>query len=153
MFNLKKRYTRLTAIVVLIVLAVSSIFLIVGTFGKQPLKRDPLVINGELDLTHWDLQSEGEIKLSGEWSFYWQHLLTSEELKSLDSQQLKQYVDVPSVWNKYQIVGKNLPGEGFATYRLLVKTDGKFTSLALKIPTMSTAYKVMVDSKTENNVV
>lgn len=143
----KKRYIKVIAMIVFIALAASSAVLLMGSNMNQPDK-DPEVVQGELDLTQWDLSREGEVKLAGEWGFYWQRFLAIDDFKRLDSQQPSKYVDVPSVWNKYQEAGKHLPGQGYATYRLKVKTDGRQTSLALKIPTISTAYKVMIDGET-----
>lgn len=147
MFKFKNRYIRVIAIIVFIALTVSSTFLLLGLYEKQP-ERDPQIVQGELDLTQWDLQRKGEIKLSGKWGFYWKRFLASDDFKRMNPQQPSEYVEVPSVWNKYQVEGKQLPGQGYATYRLQVKTDGKLASLALKIPIMSTAYKVMIDNVT-----
>ncbi|MFC5470889.1 ATP-binding protein [Cohnella suwonensis] len=145
----KKRYIKVIAMIVLITLAASSaVLLLRSNTNQQPDKEDPQVVHGELDLTQWDLQREGEIKLDGEWGFYWERLLATDDFKRLDLQQSSEYVDVPSVWNKYQVEGKHLPGQGYATYRLKVKTDGQLSTLSLKIPTISTAYKVMIECET-----
>jgi two-component system sensor histidine kinase ChiS len=148
MIQYKNRYIKAIAMIVIIALALSSTVLLLGLMEKQPEKEDPQVVQGALDLTEWDFQREGTIKLAGEWGFYWERLLAIDDFKQLDPGQPSKYVDVPSVWNKYQVEGNYLPGQGYATYRLKVKTDGQHTSLALKIPTISTAYKVMIDGET-----
>ncbi|MDF2648658.1 MAG: response regulator [Paenibacillus sp.] len=99
MVQYKSRYIKVIALIVFIALAVSSTVLLLGLIEKQP-KKDPQIVQGELDLTQWDLQREGEIKLAGEWGVYWKRLLVIDDFKRLDSQQPRRYVDVPSVWNK-----------------------------------------------------
>ncbi|QGQ93904.1 response regulator [Paenibacillus psychroresistens] len=144
----KKRYIRVTAIIVFIAIVVSSYFLMQGPAEKQRPEKDPEIVQGVLDLSQWDLEKKGKIKLAGEWGFYWERLLSTVDFNQLDIQQTAMYVEAPSVWNKYQEGGKSLPGQGYATYHVKVKTDGKLTSLALRIPTTATSYKVIVDGKT-----
>ncbi len=144
----KKRNIRIIGMIIFIVLVVCSVVLLPGFTTKQPARAVPPIVHGMLDLTQWDFQREGEIKLAGEWAFYWERLLAFDDFKRLDSGLPDDYVEVPSVWNSYQLEGKHLPGQGYATYRLQVKTDGRLDSLSLNIPTMSTAYKVMIDGRT-----
>ncbi len=100
---------------------------------------------GVLDLTQWDFNRDGNVQLNGEWEFYWSQLLTSRGL------QLKKpdlYVKVPEYWNSYKLNGKNLPGKGYATYRLRVKTNlPPGTLLGLELHTFSSAYKLFVNEK------
>ena len=100
-------------------------------------------INGRLDLEAWN-QQDGPLSLSGGWDFYWEKLLTYRDLKSHPVPDLA--VQVPEVWNRYQIKGKNLPGFGYATYRLKVIHVQKGKPLALMIPTFSTSYKLYIDT-------
>jgi Putative regulator of cell autolysis len=53
----------------------------------------------------------------------------------------------PAVWNSYQIGGENLPGFGYATYRLRVINARVGEPLSLRIPTFSTAYRLYVDDR------
>lgn len=54
-------------------------------------QKDPTVVQGELNLTQWDLQRDGEIKLSGQWSFYWESFLNSVDFERLDTGQSGKY--------------------------------------------------------------
>jgi hypothetical protein len=65
----------------------------------------------------------------------------------VDQGDLSGYVDFPSSWNRYNLNGENLPGVGYATYRLtfLSPEDG---ILGLKIPKVRTAYKLYVNNST-----
>jgi len=101
--------------------------------------------NGVLDLAQWDFNTDGNIKLDGEWEFYWNRLLTHGDLQE-EKPDLIAYV--PGVWNEYSLTGEKLPGEGFATYRLRVDTGlPAGTMLGLNIYTFSSAYNIFIDEK------
>lgn len=97
-----------------------------------------------IDLSAWDFDKAGIVNLNGNWEFYWNKLYTNEDLK-LDLIKPDIYATVPSVWNNYKINGKSLPGFGYATYRIKIKVDAPNKNMALKIRTMSTAYKLYID--------
>jgi len=101
---------------------------------------------GVLDLRNWDLERDGIVVLDGEWEFYWNQLLTYQDFHD-DTTILPSYSVVPSIWNDHVADGKKLPGFGYATYRLKIQTNNKELRESLKIMTMSTAYKLMVNDR------
>lgn len=102
--------------------------------------------NGILDLAGWNPEKDGLLSLSGEWDFYWNRFPSHNELNDSDSgADVK--ANVPSVWNKYQINGHNLPGFGYATYRLRIVNAKTDRPIAFRIPTMSTAYRMYVNDR------
>ncbi|WP_378954670.1 ATP-binding protein [Pelosinus sp. sgz500959] len=138
-----------------IIVILSILLLISSNYSLfTPHKKGPQIKNGVLDLTEWDLKTDGIITLDGEWEFYWNQLLTYDDFHG-GSPSLSGYFTVPNVWNQYEIDGKNLPGFGYATYRIKIKTKADQSFNGLKISTMSTAYKLMIDHTTlaENGVV
>lgn len=98
-----------------------------------------------IDLSSWDFSKSGTVNLNGTWEFYWNKLYTYKDLKN-DLIKPDIYADVPSVWNSYKINGKHLPGLGYATYRIKVKVADSNKFIALKVRTMSTAYKLYIDN-------
>jgi len=99
--------------------------------------------NGILDLTAWDYDSGRNIKLDGEWEFYWSKLLNYEEIKN---EKPDLYAEVPNAWNTYTLNGAALPGAGYATYRLQVRTGlPKGTLLGLRPYAFSSAYKLFIN--------
>lgn len=108
--------------------------------------RDPDPQNGVIDLTAWDFDKDGFIKLNGEWQFYWHKLLTWEELTD-QSLKTDAMAYVPSIWNEHMVQGENLPGFGYATYHLKVKNAPLLKKLAFKITSMGTAYRLYVNDK------
>jgi hypothetical protein len=55
------------------------------------------------------------------------------------------YYPVPLFWTGYK--GLNLPPEGHATYRLLIKTDGKPRHYSLKTPEIFTEFRLWVNGE------
>jgi signal transduction histidine kinase len=100
--------------------------------------------NGILDLSGWNPEQDGLLSLGGEWDFYWHNFLSYDELKHSHPDVR---AVVPSVWNDYQINGRNLPGFGYATYRLKVINAETGTPIALRIPNMSTAYSMYINDE------
>lgn len=99
---------------------------------------------GVLDLQDWQPGKDGALSLSGEWEFYWERFLTAQELEMGDSTP-DVTADMPMVWNRYEIDGKNLPGYGYGTYVLRVNNAPRNQPLALHIPTFSTAYELYIN--------
>lgn len=129
-------------------IAAIILFLIVFLLAnglERPGQNRPAVKNGVLDLTSWNPKQHGVLKLNGSWDFYLGKLLSSQQMAFTRPDGL---VDVPNVWNRYQILNKTeLPAFGYATYRLQVKNAPLNQKLALKLSTVSTAYLVSIGNK------
>ncbi|MCX7922333.1 MAG: histidine kinase [Clostridia bacterium] len=101
---------------------------------------------GVLDLTGCDLKQNSTIKLDGEWEFYWNSFFSYSDFSKAKPDM---YIGVPSTWNEYSINGESLPGEGYATYRLHVKTNfPSGTILGLRIYVFSSAYTLYINERT-----
>jgi signal transduction histidine kinase len=106
-----------------------------GRFSHYPIE------NGEIDLTEWDQTTT--VMLNGEWEFYWQELLVYEQLTS---RKPEAHVRVPGTWNSYNNIANEIrTGEGYATFKLHLKLPEDMDRMALKLPTMATAYKVYIN--------
>lgn len=104
---------------------------------------NPTIIEGQLDLSGWDFSKAVNIKLDGEWEFYWNRLLSYQDLQG---EKPDLFADVPNVWNTYTLNGTKLPGEGYATYRLHVRTDlPAGTQLGLRSYAFSSAYDLYIN--------
>lgn len=101
--------------------------------------------NGILDIENWDLEANKPISLNGQWEFYWNQFLTVSEISDAEPDLL---VQVPSTWDEYSLDGQGLPGEGYGTYRLHVKTGLlQEEIMGLRIQTFSSAYRLYIDDK------
>ncbi len=125
-----------------------AVVLLAGCSGaiNQP------VTKGVLDLTQWDFDKSGIATLNGEWEFYWNQLL---EPKDFTDHTSPSYIVLPGVWNEHEKNGTKLSGQGFATYRLIIKNSLKDEKLGLRIPYHFTAFRLWIDDElvSENGVV
>jgi len=120
-----------------------TMFLIISCNLFAGYENTPKAVKGVLDLRGWDLDSMGTLYLSGEWEFYWEQFLSGTDFgKNLEN---KDYLPVPGVWKGHEFQEEKLPGSGYATYRLLIYHDHISSSLALKLPTIGSAYKLFVN--------
>ncbi|MCK5310674.1 MAG: 7TM-DISM domain-containing protein, partial [Desulfobacteraceae bacterium] len=114
----------------------------------QTVKREPpQAVNGLLDLSDWDFQKDGVVKLDGEWEFYWEKLLKPDDFNSPALPQKTGLIRLPSVWNNYEVNEKTLSGNGYATYRLKIKIRSSSDMKALKLHIIPTAYTLWLNNE------
>lgn len=146
MANTIHRYGRI--ILLLVVLLTGGLYIMQLGLQVDIPNRTPVPREGVLDLRGWDLARDGNIRLEGDWAFYWSRLLTGKDFAGAPPQPAEaDFVQVPEVWNRYNRDGNALPGHGYATYRLRVLLDGDAGDLGLNIPTLSTAFRVFIDDR------
>ncbi len=114
------------------------IFILSATGSSASYK----AVEGILDLTNWQLDEP--IGLDGQWEFYSSRLLEPGDLRGTIRK--SGYIDIPCSWNRAEFNGKNLTGDGFATYRLRIKIREN-RRLGLKIPRIFTSYKLWVNGE------
>lgn len=106
-------------------------------------RKAPIAFKGVLDLTNWDFEKNGLINLDGEWEFYREMLLHPDDFQGSIPLDKVSYIRVPGSWNKHESSGQKMSGSGYATYRLVIKTNqSNDKSLGLKIPRMFTSYSL-----------
>ncbi len=135
---MRKRNEAIETGLVAILLVLATVLL---AFGPQVSRRST-VVEGVMDLRGWDPVKSAPVFVSGKMEFYWMKLLDPADLRS--SQPMTGYVVVPRSWNTYVVDGKRLPSEGYATYSFVLRTDATGKTLALNIPSISTAYKLWI---------
>jgi len=95
---------------------------------------------GLLDLSASIFDDRQVLPLAGEWEFYWHQLLTPATIASATGRRV--HVPVPGVWTDYP---GELPVQGYATWRLLVKLPKAGQVLAIQTAGQRTAYQLWVD--------
>ena len=107
----------------------------------------PKAVQGRIDLTGWDFDRNGPVRLNGEWTFYWNRLLDPEKQGDLDSVTPSGFIKVPGAWNGFRVNGDKISGSGYATYRLKVSLDHPRKELALRIQDTATSYRVFANGR------
>lgn len=115
-------------------------------------KIPPRAVEGILDLTNWNFKSDGVVDLSGEYEFYWKQHLTPPKFDSPDLPQRTGYITVPGFWNNYELNGKKLQGDGYATYRLKIFLPEQREHLAIKLLSLGTAYTLFLNGQKVSSV-
>ena len=131
------------------VLLAAALVLILGAcLDILPKKKPPQAVDGILDLTTWDLGRDGPVDLAGNYEFYWMQHLTPEEFEAPLPPNRTGFIRVPGYWNNLRVAEEQLPGTGYATYRLTILLNQPQPSqhLAIKYLEMSTAFRVYVNS-------
>lgn len=85
-------------------------------------------------------------EIDGKWEFYWMQLIRPDEFENLTNS--FELVSVPGVWNRYRPGGKIFDGDGYATYRtvLRISPNVKFpVEIGLCVPCMATSYRLFVN--------
>lgn len=105
---------------------------------------------GILDLTQVHV-SENPLKLEGEWAFYWQELLSPEDIqiRSARDGDNERWISIPGSWLGYRLDDQQLKGTGFATFRTVIQLSEQDRNerLALRLPTIFHAYKLWVNGE------
>jgi PAS domain S-box-containing protein len=119
---------------------------LVGTGGCEfGYPKPPVAVQGVLDLTRWDFGRRGPVDLSGEYEFYWNQHLSPADFNAPAPPHRSGFIKVPGFWNGYRLNDSELPGEGYATYRLTVRLPAAGAHLGLKVSEVSTAYRLYVN--------
>lgn len=140
----------------IIILIFCAVLLIISCsivpLNQKTLKHPHIkAVNGVLDLSGYDLEKKGAVRLDGEWEFYWNNLIEPDEFKS-NINQIEQkrtgYLELPGIWSGLSSGGKRLPEYGAATLRLIIKLPAGYrNSLGLKIEDIQTAYRLWINGK------
>lgn len=105
---------------------------------------------GILDLTGVHV-SENPLKLAGEWEFYWQELLSPEDIQIRSTREgiHNRWISIPNSWLGYRLDDQRLNGTGYATFRVVIELSEQDRNerLALRLPTIFHAYKLWVNGE------
>ncbi|MDF2523121.1 MAG: hypothetical protein K0R31_762, partial [Clostridiales bacterium] len=103
----------------------------------------PKAVNGGINLTAVS-PADGEIYLDGQWEFYWNRFITTES-EQLSNQDM--IIAVPDSWSNYDIDGKRLSAEGYASYKLTLRDLKYDKPITLSIQDFSGAYRAFIDGQ------
>lgn len=97
---------------------------------------------GIISVNQFNLQT-GTIPLDTEWEFYFEKLYFPPDFSGRKPL-LTGYIKIPGTWNSFNTGQKILTGDGYATFRLVIRNVPR-GSYALKIPSMATAYRMWIN--------
>jgi hypothetical protein len=97
---------------------------------------------GVIDLSYWDFEQQGNLRLDGEWEFYMSELISPDSINNRNL--TKDFIAFPSTWNDVSMSKR--PGWGYATYHLRIFSN-KSEQLSLDLPHFYSNYLLWINSK------
>lgn len=139
----KKGLAGVCTCLIIVIILISGYRYHVNSLSK--VLKAPKAVNGQIDLSNWNFENDGVVKLDGQWEFYWKNQKDYKNISS-NNQNLIKYTDLPGIWlkdknNKYTTMF------GYATYSLKVKVSSKDEILSLIIPEIQTSNEVYINDK------
>lgn len=104
-----------------------------GSFAQQARK-------GKIDARSFSFDGKKPFKLSGQWEFYWNQLLTPSDTNLFAK---PEFVPVPGAWNRYT----KHPALGFGTYRLTAYVDPMQRDMLLYFPIVNASAKLWLNGE------
>jgi len=101
---------------------------------------------GILDISQKSINQLGIIDLTGEWEFYWEQLLEPTDFDT-DKPSIPLYAKIPGGWEDIVTSGVNTQAIGYATYRLIIKTNEQDSIFGIKINRIDASYKLWVNGE------
>lgn len=93
--------------------------LLLPMLGCVQNEKPPRVVDGFIDLSSWDFNADGPVRLSGNWEFSWDD--KTDRAESIAGSGVKDYFPVPSLWQGRTAAGRKVEPKGNAEYRLRVR--------------------------------
>ncbi len=138
----KRISSRAFLITTMLFVIVVSHLPVIYTYFYHKLTGIPEASNHRIDLSGHSISKS--IVLDGEWEFYWNRLIVTEQVKNTTPDFL---IRVPDYWSKYQIDGNYLPDSGYASYKLTLKGLKTDKPVTIYLPDFGSAYRVFIDGK------
>lgn len=123
----------------LFLIPIILLFASCGSFKEKPTAEE-----GVIDISSWNFEKDGILKLDGQWEFYYEQLLTPQ---NIDNNNNFSYQPVPSDWNKYIIDGKKITGRTYGTYRLKILPNPNDTIYVFRIGRIDVSYNLYANNK------
>ena len=131
---------------------VPLIFIMILCFTGCKTTEDtsPHAKQGIMELSQWDFNKSGNVKLDGEWEFYWNQILSPDDFNDKNNKkpELTGYIKVPGLWTD-SIKDRKLSGKGCGTYRLIIKINPSESISGIKTSNIRMDSRIFVNGITE----
>ncbi|MGM7683804.1 ATP-binding protein [Cytobacillus sp. Hm23] len=134
---------------ILIVSGIMTIAIVVMYYSSPFIdKSSPLSEDGVLNLSLWDFEKDGLVRLNGEWELYPNQLLLHEDINNtLEFTSTPQYVQVPENWINYDLNNYSIGPYGKATFRLIINIDGGDHIFGIKTASIRMSNRIFINGK------
>jgi hypothetical protein len=118
---------------------------------QNPGKPSPKAVNGELDVSRWDFEKDGQLKMEGEWLFFPDIWLQPSQAIGGDLQNVRTNLKVPGQWSGHALSNDapSIPNDSYGTYLLKLNgmpTNRQDLALQLRVDSAFEAYIFTAES-------
>ena len=126
---------------ILLVLIFIISLAMVAFFDMRPVVSHPKPAEGYLDLSAWSFEENGVVPLEGEWAFYYNAFLTSDDFKGENLPEAR-YINIPSNQSNIKASKPFDSNKFYGTMRLVVDLPTNNQIYGLKTDIVLSAYKL-----------
>lgn len=147
MSKLFKRWLCVFFATVITLLAIAVLPFI--SYNSPEVFNNKKMVGAVADLSEYDIDGGNEVYLAGEWQFFWDELIISENNKPATDNKvmnIPSVVQLPSSWTTYKINGEKLNNGGNATYKATIKNVRSSEPVIISLPNMPGQYKIYIDN-------
>lgn len=134
--------------IILIIFTSSFVVYQAYKFSQYDYSTNIKAENGFIDLSTISLDDK-IVSLSGEYEFYWSELFTPVDFDSTTPGKTG-FIELPGLWNGFEINGNKLMGEGYATFRLIINLPEN-DRYGIKIKEFNSAYRLWANGISVNS--
>lgn len=136
--------------IIIAAIAICLLMLLIGYFSNfNSDVQAPIANQGLMDLTDWDFNESGVVKLDGTWEFYPNQLLLPVDFTSHSIPE-KRFIEVPARWSNAN-TESYMSDQGIGTYRLQIKVDPNIGLYGLKTLNIKNSSTIYVNGKMVGN--
>lgn len=129
----------LLAVVFLVIFAITAMI----TLGKPYVDAKGVCgTKGVFDFSQADFNKSNQFYLQGEWEFYYNTLLMSDDIQTAPE---ADFLEVPGAWNNSVFSNNHYPAGGYASYRGYLENVTAENSVSIYVPNLAGAYRVYVN--------
>lgn len=107
----------------------------------------PQAKGGVLDLSAWNMEADGPVRLDGEWEVRWDSLLPPDSAAAHDGDSPREYTTIPAPWSRTKPGADTLNAKGSATLRLVVLRGAAMKHAALRLENVAVAYALWANGR------
>lgn len=108
----------------------------------------PKAKKGIINLSEWNFDKDGAVRLDGEWLFYWKQKISTDRINQTDYSNSDGYISLPGSWDGLLVKGIPITEDGFATMTLQLKLNPNDTKKkGLLILGIHSAYTLWINGK------
>jgi signal transduction histidine kinase len=128
-------------------LLIIHLLLFAFTFTTNAKITTPRAIDGVIDLRGISNPDKFDVKLNGDWEFYWKKMLRPHDFQT-GSIKPDYFGKVPSYWTDYPKESVKTEKFGYATYRLTVLLPaGLSKPLGIDLPVFDSSYDIYINGR------